>query len=144
MTEEHIDDGEIHALETNFGLNQAYILKKLDRNLEMVVGGEFDDLKYEWLEKVARYIFECNKDKFFEILLEHCDNEELINLMVRTLSGHYSRVGLSPINHSILNMEMIYRPAHMISLLAMHATLALKFDRVPGDEEWFKKNQSGS
>lgn len=143
MREEYIADGEIHKLEDLGRVRQAYILKKLDKNLDLIVDGEFEETKLEWIGKIAQYIFEANKESFFEILLEHCE-DELLDLMKHALNGRYARYGLSPINHGILNMEMIYRPAHMVSIIAHHATLAIKFDRVPNDEQWFKDTERES
>ena len=137
MTEEYIADGQIHKLEEHWNVRQAYILKELDSNIDLIQGGEFTEIKHEWLRKIANYIFESNKEKFFEILLEHCE-DELLDLMKQTLDGRYARHGINLINHDILNMEMIYRPAHLVSVIAHKATLAIKFDRVSGDEAYFK------
>lgn len=141
--DDYIADGEIHKLNPQFNVRQAYILKKLDRNLDLVADGEFEDTKRMWLAKIAKYIYEANKETFFEMLMEHCE-PCLLDLMENLLNGKYNRMSLSPINHEILNMEMIYRPAHMINILAHHATLAIKFDRVPNDEQWFKDAERDS
>lgn len=142
MSEDYIADGEIHKLNPHFGVRQAYILKELEHNIDLIQGGEFSEIKDEWLRKIAIYIFQSNKEKFFEILLEHCE-DELIDLMKHTLEGGSYR-GMRVINHDILNMEMIFRPAHLVSVLAHKATLAIKFDRVAGDEAYFKDGERES
>lgn len=135
----YIADGEIHPLEPSYSIKQAYLFKKLDPETNHIA--EFTEIRDEWVEKIASYIMECNKEEFFEILLKHYGKQYFLDLMQEALKRG-PREGFFPtINYNILNTQMTYRPPESASFLANFATLAIRFDRVEGDEEWFEDKQ---
>jgi len=137
MNENYIADGEIHELDEPYN-RKVYILSKITKKVEIVHGGELDKIKWECFGKISQYIFESNKEKFFEILLHHC-KDELLDLMKNALNGNFSPYATTLVNHHILNLEMIYRPAWFIASKEYDAQLSIKFDRVEGDEAYFSK-----
>ncbi len=108
--QETIADGQIHALSEKY----AYILRFFPENPLMAENlSQISHLQLEFISKYAQYLLNFDQQTVLRILIKHL------------LS--------SPLGQTDENHQFIYRPAHMISILAQNSSLALKFRRVDQD-----------
>ncbi len=102
--EEIIFDGETHVLNENFG----YIALKLDEDEKL------SDYVNKELIKYANYLYENDKDKVMEFIMEKLCSQVFI--------------GSTPEDY-----QLIFRPSYLIGVLAQFSTLCLKFKRAEID-----------
>lgn len=108
--EETIADGQIHPLSDKY----AYILRFFPENPIIAENlSQIAQLQLEFTSKYAQYLLNFDHQTVLRILIQHL----LPSCMGETGENH----------------QFIYRPAHMISMLAQNSSLALKFRRADQD-----------
>lgn len=103
------NDGEIHPLSEEF----AYISEYVERS--NCCFQEISRLQKKFLKKYADYLYEFNKEKAIEMILENIEN--------------YHFLGASE-----SDFQMIYRPPYIVSSLATRGCVGLKFKRSKNDK----------
>lgn len=103
-------DGEIHALSNDW----AYLIKKIKEFNINIDHTEIQEAQREFYKKYAEYIYNFNKEKAIEMILEKLTTCNLL--------------GYTPDDH-----QFIYRPPEVMDCLAQFGTIALKFRRAQKD-----------
>jgi len=110
----YIADENIHTLSKDFG----YILKEFDE-IELINTTSIHEISIEFIRKYAEYIYEFDKEKVIEIL---------VNKFSPTINGCMPE-----------EVQLIYRPQmksdslKIDGVLLNKASLALKFKRAKND-----------
>jgi hypothetical protein len=104
--ENHIDDGELHALSDDYGYALKLFLEdpSIHEN-----SSRMTELRDDFAKKYADYLYQFDKEKVIRILMEY-------------LVLSYNE-----------DIQFIFRPAYMVSSLAQNASFAMKFKRSQND-----------